>query len=122
MTNFLFSILGNIAGLWLANKYIEGFVVNGKIQDYVIVAVFLGLLNLILKPILKLITSPLILITLGLFVIVINGLLLWITDSAFSFITIESISALVGSTLIVSAMNLVVGFLNKVYKKSKNAL
>ena len=44
-------------------------------------AVVLGLVNAILRPILKLLSCPLIILTLGVFVLVINGLTLWIASS-----------------------------------------
>lgn len=48
---------------------------------YAVVAVILGLVNAIVRPILKLLSCPLILLTLGLFVLVINGLTLWLAAS-----------------------------------------
>jgi len=42
-----------------------------------IVALLLGLVNLILRPILIFLTLPITILTLGLFTIVINGLLFW---------------------------------------------
>lgn len=45
---------------------------------YAVMAVILGLVNAIVRPLLKLLTCPLILLTLGLFVLVINGITLWV--------------------------------------------
>jgi putative membrane protein len=47
---------------------------------YAIMAIILGLINAVVRPILKLLTCPLILLTLGLFVLVINGITLWIAS------------------------------------------
>ena len=44
-------------------------------------AIILGLVNAIVRPILKLLTCPLILLTLGLFVLVINGITLWLASA-----------------------------------------
>ncbi len=41
-------------------------------------AIILGLVNAIVRPILAFLSCPLIVLTLGLFVLVINGLTLWI--------------------------------------------
>ncbi len=41
-------------------------------------AVILGLVNAIVRPVLKLLTCPFIVLTLGLFTLVINALTLWI--------------------------------------------
>lgn len=42
-------------------------------------AVIMGLVNAIVRPLLKLMSCPLIILTLGLFVLVINGLTLWMS-------------------------------------------
>jgi putative membrane protein len=44
-------------------------------------AVILGLVNAIVRPLLTLLSCPLIILTLGLFVLVINGLTLWLASS-----------------------------------------
>lgn len=43
-------------------------------------AIILGLVNAIVRPILKLLSCPLILLTLGLFVLVINAFTLWLAS------------------------------------------
>jgi putative membrane protein len=43
-------------------------------------AVILGLVNAIIRPILKLLSCPLIILTLGLFVLIINGFTLWLAS------------------------------------------
>jgi putative membrane protein len=44
-------------------------------------AVILGLVNAIVRPLLKLLSCPLIILTLGLFVLVINGITLWLASA-----------------------------------------
>ncbi len=44
-------------------------------------AVILGLVNAIVRPLLKVMSCPLIILTLGLFVLVINGLTLWMASA-----------------------------------------
>jgi len=48
---------------------------------FAVMAVILGLVNAIVRPILKLLSCPLIVLTLGLFVLVINGITLWIASA-----------------------------------------
>ena len=48
---------------------------------YAAMAIILGLVNAIVRPILKLLTCPLILLTLGVFVLVINGFTLLLASS-----------------------------------------
>jgi putative membrane protein len=43
-------------------------------------AVVLGLINAVIRPILKLLSIPLIILTLGLFLLVINGITLWLAS------------------------------------------
>src|SRR6202790_188385 len=44
-------------------------------------AIILGLVNAIVRPLLKLMSCPLIILTLGLFVLVINGITLWLASA-----------------------------------------
>lgn len=53
---------------------------NGWIV-YAVMAVILGLVNAIVRPLLKFLTCPLIILTLGLFVLLINGLTLWLASA-----------------------------------------
>jgi putative membrane protein len=46
-----------------------------------IVALFLGLLNTLVKPVLVILTLPVTILTLGLFILVINALLFWFVGS-----------------------------------------
>ena len=43
-------------------------------------AIVLGLVNSVVRPLLKLLSCPLIILTLGLFVLVINGITLWLAS------------------------------------------
>ena len=47
---------------------------------YAVMAVILGLINAIVRPVLKFMTCPLIILTLGVFVLVINGFTLWLSS------------------------------------------
>ncbi|HID29192.1 MAG TPA: phage holin family protein [Desulfobacterales bacterium] len=73
-----------IAGLALfaAAWLVPGITVaeNGWVV-YAVMAVILGLVNAIVRPLLKFLTCPLILLTLGLFILVINGITLWLASA-----------------------------------------
>ncbi len=70
--------LALFAAVWL----VPGIQVDGGgWVVYAAMAVILGLVNAIVRPILKLLTCPLILLTLGLFVLVINGFTLWLASA-----------------------------------------
>jgi putative membrane protein len=48
---------------------------------FAVMAIILGLVNAIVRPILKLLSCPLIILTLGLFTLVINGVTLWLASA-----------------------------------------
>lgn len=110
----LISILGNSFGLWFAQKSLENFTFSGGYQNYITAGLTLAVLNFTLKPLLKFISAPLILVTLGFFIIVINALMLWITDHVFDFMTIETATALVLSTILIGFINLILSIIYKI--------
>lgn len=65
-----------------------------------LVAVVLGLLNAVVRPVLILLTLPVTLLTLGLFIFVINGLLFWFVSSFVAGFHVDGFwAALWGSVL-----------------------
>jgi putative membrane protein len=48
---------------------------------FAVMAVILGLVNAIIRPILKVLSCPLVILTLGVFLLVINGITLWLASS-----------------------------------------
>lgn len=67
--------------LFVAAWLVPGIYVDGGGWIvYAAMAVILGLVNAIVRPILTLLTCPLIVLTLGLFTLVINGLTLWLSS------------------------------------------
>jgi len=78
LVRWVIAALALFAAAWL----VPGIVVEGNgWVVYAMMAVILGLVNAIVRPVLKLLTCPLILLTLGLFVLVINGITLWLASS-----------------------------------------
>lgn len=66
--------------LFVAAWLVPGIRVSGSAWiAYALMAVVLGLVNALVRPLLKLLTCPLVLLTLGLFTLVINGLTLWLS-------------------------------------------
>jgi putative membrane protein len=69
--------LALFAAAWL----VPGIVVERDAWTvYAAMAIILGLINAIVRPVLKLLTCPLIILTLGVFVLVINGFTLWLAS------------------------------------------
>lgn len=88
-----------------------------KVESFytaLIVALILGLLNTLVRPILFVLTLPITLITLGLFIFVLNGLLLWFVASFVKGFTIAGFwpavfGAIVYSLISWAATSLVLG-------------
>ncbi len=67
---WVITVLALLAAAWL----IPGIEVRGTAWvAYAVMALILGLVNAIIRPVLKLLTCPLIILTLGLFTLVINA-------------------------------------------------
>ena len=108
---------GNAFGLWLANRYVPGFVLTTPILGLILLGLTLTILNFILKPVLTLILGPIIFLTLGLGLIIVNAIILWFAsylshlpqlDFIHGSITIESIPALILATLLISVVNFII--------------
>ncbi len=65
----------------IALPYIFKSISVDSFMTALVVAVVLGLINTLIRPILVILTLPVTLLTLGLFIFVINGLLFWAVGS-----------------------------------------
>ena len=65
----------------LAIKYIMPSITVDSFVTALIVAVVLGFINTLIRPIFVILTLPVTILTLGLFIFVINGLLFWAVGS-----------------------------------------
>ncbi len=108
-------IAGNAFALWLAQKYIPGFSIKANLWQLILIALILSLLNFFLKPLLTLLLGPVIALTLGLGIIIVNAIIIYLLpilanniDFLRGSITIETIPALIFTTLIVGAVNFVI--------------
>ena len=113
--SFFLQIVAGIAGLFLADKFVNGADFLGKLfilprseaeihaffDTLVFVGAFLGILNAIVKPILNKIAFPLRIITLNLFSLVIAMAMVWITKIIFPALEINGIIPLFWTTIIV---------------------
>ncbi len=127
MRKLLSQIIAAGLGLWLATLFVAGVVIRtypesnffgfpltAQWEILLVLGIVLGLLNYFLKPLLKMLALPLEIITLGLFTIVINMALIWLLDKMFDELYVPIFLPLLYATLIIWALNLVIGFfLNK---------
>jgi len=74
-----------------------------------ITAVFLGLFNAVLRPILLLLTLPLTVATFGLFALVINALLLWLAGSLLAGFSVSGFWSAFGGALVLTLISLAAG-------------
>ena len=65
----------------IALPYIMKSITVDSFTTALVVALILGLINTLIRPILVLLTLPVTILTLGLFIFVINGLLFWAVGS-----------------------------------------
>lgn len=78
-----------------------------------IVAIVLGIINIILKPILVILTLPINIITLGLFIFIIDALLFWLTAAIVKGFNVAGfVPALVGA-LILAFVHVIVNHLER---------
>jgi putative membrane protein len=71
------------AGVLLLLPYILPAVQVKSFGTALLVALVLGLLNTIVRPVLVVLTLPITVLTLGLFIFVINGLMFWLVSRMF---------------------------------------
>jgi len=81
MTKFFLRWAINGVALYVAVRFVPGIDLQGEWTSIIWLALIIGLLNALVRPILKLLAFPLILLTLGLFTIVINTIVLMLTSS-----------------------------------------
>jgi putative membrane protein len=68
--------------LFVAAWLVPGIRVDGNAWTiYAVMAVILGLVNAVVRPVLTTLSCPLIILTLGLFVFIINGVTLWLASA-----------------------------------------
>jgi putative membrane protein len=100
MMKMLTRLLAVVVALLLASRYIPGINID-TIYTALVVAVLLGLINLIVRPILLVLTLPITILTLGLFLFVLNALLFWFVGSFVKGFEVTGfVPALLGSLLV----------------------
>ncbi len=113
---FIFHIFTNAVAILIAANVVSGFIWNGDLMGLAIAALVLSVINTFIRPIIKMMLGPLLVLTFGLFIIVINAVSLFLVPyllQIFGFgspISFEGYLPLILATLIISAVNLIVGF------------
>ncbi len=98
---FLTWLLTNAAALAVALWLLPGLSISGpssggdevreKIVPLLVIALVLGTITSVVKPILKLLSLPLIILTLGLFLLIVNAIVLWMTSWLYETLLADSV-------------------------------
>ena len=91
--------------VWVAVNFVPGISIEQGIAPLFAVALILGLVNAIVRPIIKMLACGLIFLTLGLFLLVINAVMLLVTEAIAGSFGVDFnvdgfIPALIGSVVI----------------------
>ena len=87
MVKLLLKIGLNAVAIWVAVRFVDGLSVSDPddVAQFVLLAIILGVINGLVRPVVKLLSLPAVLLTLGLFLLVINiamfGLLVLLSDA-----------------------------------------
>lgn len=114
LTRLIVQILTNAVAIYVAAQLVPGFLLSDSGLLTVLTAGFvLGLINFFVRPLLKLLSFPLVLLSLGLFTIVINIAMLYLLDYALDTVSLSGLTAAFWATLVISAVNIIIGFFSK---------
>lgn len=98
----------NALALVVADALVGGIRIEGW-QAYTVMAIVLGLVNAVAKPVLEILTCPLIVLTLGLFLLVLNaamlGLAAWIAGALGADVRIDGFGAAFLGAIIISIVS-----------------
>lgn len=104
MRGLIFRWVVNAGGLLLVSYLFEGIHVAGVGWAF-IAALFLGVINALIRPVVLVLTLPINVLTLGLFTLVINGLMLWITGRLLAGFVVTSFGSAVGGALVLTLIS-----------------
>ncbi|MBA3723958.1 MAG: phage holin family protein [Candidatus Levybacteria bacterium] len=101
LVNWLISsLIVIVAAYILPGVHVESLVTA------LVVALVLGILNLLIRPLIILLTLPITLVTFGLFLVVINALMLLLTDAIVPGFTIDGFWWAVLYSILVTGINI----------------
>lgn len=104
--NIIIRLVISALAIFVTAYLLPGVNVEGW-QTYFILAIVLGLINAILKPILVILTLPINIATLGLFTIVINALLIMLADKLVPAFTVDGFLWALVFGIVLSLVNFV---------------
>jgi putative membrane protein len=107
---FLIHTIVVAVAVWVATQVVSGVSASG-IVPLAIMALVLGLVNAVIRPILVLLTLPLTVITLGLFYFVINGLAFGLAAALVPGFDVAGLWPAILAGIVVSLVSWVIGLI-----------
>jgi len=101
MNGFLLRLAISAIGLWLATVLVPGVQIDST-WTLIFAALWLGIVNALVRPIVLLLTLPITLVTLGLFILVVNAAMFALVASLLSGFHLSGFWAALFGALIVS--------------------
>lgn len=115
----------NAVALYVAVLVIPGIDFSGSWTGIIWLALIIGLLNALVRPLLKFLTCPLIILTLGLFTIVVNTVMLMMTSwigNAFDLgLTVDGFWSAVLGSLVISVVSVILSAILRDELKGKKS-
>jgi putative membrane protein len=100
MNGFLLRLAISAIGLWIASQLVSGVHIDDG-WTLVFAALWLGVVNALVRPIVLIITLPLTLITLGLFILVVNAAMIGLVAALLDGFRVDGFgSALLGALIV----------------------
>ncbi|NJN27205.1 MAG: phage holin family protein [Cyclobacteriaceae bacterium] len=109
---FIISLLLSSLAVFVCAHILPGAHVDGFFVA-IVVAVILGLLNILVKPFLVILTIPITIFTLGLFLLVINTILILLADAIVPGFTVDGFWWALFFSILLSIVNGLFGGLSK---------
>ncbi len=102
MSKLIIRFLAVVLGLFVVSEVVSGISISG-LYAAIVVAVFLGIMNILVRPILVILTLPVTVLTLGFFIFIINAsIFLFIGSIVKGFEVDNFIAAFLGSVIVSS--------------------
>lgn len=115
---FLLRLLINALAILLVAYFVPGIFVS-NFWSALIMAIVLGIINALIRPIVSALTLPIKILTLGLFALVINALMLWLASYFVKGVEIYSFPSAFWGALIITVISWLTNqFLKKKRKKN----
>jgi len=112
-------LVGNLAALWVVSELFDNITYGDDFWILLLAAGVLTLANAFVKPIVAILAIPVIVLTLGIAYFFVNVLMLAVTDWIVSDFEVEGFWTYVGATIVIWALNLLIGALIKDFRVDK---